>query len=244
MLANFSATLFSVSRFKRLFVSVILGSSFLFVGISPALAQQNPLDGIACQPGRTMAENKGKCGVDQIKESVKNLTKFVVKVVLIVALVAMVGGTLYDFYETRGGPQFYTKSRTKIAGIVIGLLMLLAAFNLGSILKEAQINPQMLKYLDYILSAMPIDRAYAQGPTSMFTSDLTLWQIILNFVKVLWTWLVFPAMVGGWFFAGFQYVAAQGSPEKIKDAHGTLLAVLLITVFILFVQALLISLIG
>ena len=243
MLASLSPSFFSKVSHKSLFLSLFLALSLFFVTLSPVFAQ-NPLDGIACQPGKTMAENKGKCGVDQIKETVKNLIRFVVKVVLIVALVVMVGSTLLDFYQTKGGPQFYIKSRAKIAGIVIGLLMLLAAFNLGSILKEAQINPQMLKYLDYILSAMPIDRAYAQGPTSFFKSDMDIWQIFLNFIKVLWTWLVFPAMVGGWFYAGFQYVGAQGNPEKIKDAHGTLLAIVLITVFVLFVQALLIALIG
>ncbi len=251
MLANFSSSilgrqgLLGLSRLQglqKVMLSFFLLSSFFF--ISPILVHaQNPLDGIACQPGKTMAENKGKCGVSQIKESVKKLLQLTVKVVLIVALVAMVGSTLFDFYQTRGGPQFYLKSRAKIAGIVIGLILLAAAFNLGSILREAQVNPELLKYLDYILSLMPIDRAYAQGATSFFTSDLNLWQIILAFVKVLWVWLVFPLMIGGWFYAGFQYVSAQGNPEKIKDAHGTLLAIVLITVFVLFVQALLISLI-
>jgi hypothetical protein len=236
-------TFFSKVSHKSFFLSLFLASSLFFVALSPVFAQ-NPLDGIACQPGKTMAENKSKCGVDQIKESVKNLIRFVVKVVLIVALVVMVGSTLFDFYQTKGGPQFYIKSRAKIAGIVVGLLLLAAAFNLGSILRELQVNPNLLKYLDYILSSLPIDRAYAQGATSFFSSNLTLWEIILAFVKVIWTWLVFPLMVGGWFYAGFQYVGAQGNPEKVKDAHGTLLAIVLITVFVLFVQALLISLIG
>ncbi len=243
MLAKLPFSFFPKMSYKSFFLSIFLAFSLFFVTLSPALAQ-NPLDGIACQPGKTMAENKSKCGVDQIKETVKNLIRFVVKVVLIVALVVMVGSTLLDFYQTRGGPQFYIKSRAKIAGIVVGLLLLAAAFNLGSILRELQVNPNLLKYLDYILSALPIDRAYAQGPTSFFTSDLGPWEIMLAFFKVFWNWIVFPAMVGGWFYAGFQYVGAQGNPEKIKDAHGTLLAILLITVFVLFVQALLISLIG
>ncbi len=235
MLAN----LFSQRNMKKYILAALTASFFLPFSIGFVSAQGDPLAGIACLPGKNMKENESKCSVSQAPAVIKAIIQGGLKIFFVVLTITLVGSLLFDFWSTgasSGSTQFFLNSKKKIGGVVLGLLCLLFMFG-GSLdlLRDVGVSEDYLYWASYFLSMLPIDHAYAAGEIKPLIDKPPL-EILMNGIKVLWVWVVFPIMIAGWFFAGFKYVAAQGSPEKIKEAHGVLTAIVLVTVFVLFVQ--------
>ncbi len=236
------ASLFPNITMKKYILGALVASFLISLSFGFVAAAEDPLASIACIPGKTLEENRSKCGISQIGNSIRATIRAALQIFFIVLLIALAGSILFDFWKTGASAQFYVENKKRFTGVVVGLLGLAFMFG-GSLdmLRELGVPEEYMDYASFLLSLLPIEHAYAAQTVKPLLGGSYL-DIIMRGVKVLWTWIVFPIMIAGWFFAGFKYVAAQGSPEKIKEAHGVLTAIVLVTVFVLFVQGFLSSL--
>lgn len=227
---------------KKYILGALIASLFVPLSFGFVSAAEDSLASIACIPGKTMAENKSKCGISQIGNAIRATIRASLQIFFIVLVIALAGSILFDFWKTGASAQFYVENKKRVTGVVLGLLGLAFMFG-GSLdmLRELGVPEEYMNYASFLLSLLPFEHAYAAETVKPLIGGSYI-DIIMRGVKVLWTWIVFPIMIAGWFFAGFKYVAAQGSPEKIKEAHGVLTAIVLVTVFVLFVQGFLSSL--
>lgn len=215
---------------KKTLIRLSLGALFLLSVTAPLYAQGKLSP---CEPGPDMVKNP--CTVTNIKPFVKaDIMWFLFVGLIMVYPIRLMIAIANDWKDSQGGnsANFFVKLKQRSAQFVVGVILLLVAIYSGSIFKELQVNSVYQQF--NIFSLLPVEHAYAQGVPAFMPGDPM--DILLLFLQVLWKWLVFPIVIGAWFWAGFKYVAAQGSGEKIKEAHTVLLTVAVLTGTLIMIQ--------
>jgi hypothetical protein len=113
-----------------------------------------------------------------------------------------------------------------IIGIPASIVMYLA------FIQFAGVTSQFMGYIRAFLSEVDtnlVQHAYAQVTTQnassgsgTFTNPLgvdNLYDFVLLLLNLVIKWFIYPAMLFAWLITGFRYVAAQGNPTKITEAH-------------------------
>lgn len=212
----------------------------MFVGLVSVHAQGAGLSKLVCLPGPDM--NTQQCKVSDIPSYFDN------NIQLLLLLGAVFSLIMFGFYYAKDvaagafgeQAQIHTNMKKRLLQIAGGFFGIFVCLKALSILAGLGLDPAYRKPFEYFKifsSLLPIDHAYASEASPLFPGGPVVWVKI--FGNMVWNWVVLPAMVVGWFMSGAKYVLAQGKPEKIKEAHGYILAVLIFSVFVIFVQGLL-----
>lgn len=82
-------------------------------------------------------------------------------------------------------------------------------------------------------SAAPVTTASDLNPTSVNS----LYDFILNILRLVMRFFVFPALIAIWVWTGFSFVLAQGAPEALAKAKKLLLWATISTFIIFMIQA-------
>ncbi len=91
----------------------------------------------------------------------------------------------------------------------------------------------------------------APTPTSCGTAGLpnplgvcSLYDFILNGLKLVLKFFIYPALIAIWVWTGFNYVLAQGAPEKLMKTHKLLMWAVISTFVVFVIQGFLLALRG
>lgn len=223
-------------------LSLLMPTTFVFA----EQTLQNIDGGLAT----TCDQNQDGCKLSDIKPIWKN----VVEIVLVLgtfSIFFMVCWTVIRimFLKPSQSASEINEVKEKFFYAVIGFVIIVAIAGgfLFAVYETIGVNSEFLNALKKILSYSFIDTAYAAGANVNLllpnpTNITNLYDFMLVIFQVLVRWFVFPAVIFAWFFVGASYVYAQGSPEKLKEAHKRLLYVFVGTVIIMALQGGLIAL--
>ena len=225
---------------KKIFWKGLLGIVIMFTGFMYVQAEGVGVSKIVCMPGPTMAS---QCRVSDFASYFNNDVQLVL---LLGAIASLIMFAFYYAKDVAAGAfgeqaQIHTNMKKRLLQIAGGFFGIFVCLKALSILRGAGLDPVYLKSFEYFKifsSLLPVDHAYASEAPPLFPGGPVVWVKLLG--NMVWNWVVLPGMVVGWFMSGAKYVLAQGKPEKIKEAHGYIVAVFIFSVFVIFVQGLLI----
>jgi hypothetical protein len=148
----------------------------------------------------------------------------------------------------QGNSGAYKEALGKALNAVIGLVVILLVIGGAyiGIVKYIGAQDWAMTFFN-LFSQNFIPHAYAATNGTILPNPLgvnSLYDLLLNIVRVFIRWFVFPGVVVMWIWTGFSYVAAQGAPQKIALAHKWLLYALITTVLIMTTEGFLFALRG
>ena len=130
----------------------------------------------------------------------------------------------------------------KVTWLIIGFVLI--AGLLFTAISTFTTSPIKNFFNPYLYSSIPssfgIATAYAadsQHLTNYLVVD-TPYDVLILFFQFAMRWVGIPVIIYAWIKSGFLFVAAQGSPEKIKEAKDSLLKTAIWTIILMFALAL------
>lgn len=164
------------------------------------------------------------------------------------------------FAREQGASAMYQDALKKSANAVFGFFLLVVLVGGGFLvfLKFFGVqssdgnNPLKILELFSRIDLGLIPHAYAQtGGTGNserllpnFLSAESIYDLLLNMVRLFMRFFVYPALIIIWVWTGFAFVQAQGSPDGINKAKKWLWRAFVTTVVIFMIQAFLVAIRG
>lgn len=194
---------------------------------------------------------KNPCTINGIVDVAKN----VLAVIIMLGLPLLVVFITYRFVMAwfalqQGNANAYKEALQKAGSALIGFMLIVALFGglLFAMLQyfgvkdSGDINPlQLLK----LFSDAFIPHAYAQGQTlpNPIRAN-SLYDLILDVVRLIMRFFIYPALISIWVWTGFAFVFSQGRPEALTKAKKWLMWAFATTLVIFFLQAFLVAVQG
>ncbi len=121
------------------------------------------------------------------------------------------------------------EAKTRLWNVLLGFLLitLVAGGGYLAFLSYFNIESKFLTPITNLFSVnlsdvLPFAQAHAQDaeklPNPLGTTT-NLFDFLGMLVSLVIRWFVFPVIIFSWLYTGFQYVYAQGNPQKLMEAH-------------------------
>jgi small-conductance mechanosensitive channel len=152
------------------------------------------------------------------------------------------------------------EAKQRLTNVVLGIILIAIAASVTGYVALLALLGVNSKFLDPIRALFSFfesgahsvlsilaTQAYAQEPSTTLPNPLgvtNLYDFLLVIIRTVMRWFVFPIIVASWFITGFKYVAAQGSPEKLLEAHKWLWWTFIGTVIIMLAEGFALALKG
>lgn len=221
-------------------------SFIIFIGMAAGVEAQTSYSGdTVCGSSSTDA-----CTFDDAKSIIRNvITGFVFPFTLAFLTIFIMYRIITAWYAyAQGNASAWKDARNKIGNAVLGLIIITLVFGgfFTALLTMFGAQPWALKLLQ-ILSESGIPHAYAQGAAA--TGELqnplqqnSLYEVLLQFIRITLRWFIFPALIAAWVWTGFSFVLAQGRPEAITKAKKLLGWAIAATILIISTEGFLFAL--
>lgn len=146
------------------------------------------------------------------------------------------------------------EAKTRLWNVLLGFLLITVVAGGGylAFLSYFNIKSEFLTPITKLFSmnlsdVLPFAHAHAQDaeklPNPLGTTT-NLFDFLGMLVSLVIRWFVFPVIIFSWLYTGFQYVYAQGNPQKLMDAHKWLWWTLIGTVTIMLAEGFTLALQG
>ena len=200
----------------------------------------------------TMGAIKNPCTIKGVADITKNVLTGVISIGLVLLVVFITSRVVIAWFALRqGNASAYKDALQKAGNALLGFMLIVALFG-GLLFAMLQyfgvkgegndINPlQLLK----LFSDAFIPHAYAQGQTlpNPIRAN-SLYDLILDVVRLIMRFFIYPALISIWVWTGFAFVFAQGRPEALTKAKKWLMWAFATTLVIFFLQAFLVAVQG
>ncbi len=222
---------------KQHILTLILASFSILASLHIVYAQTS----IAEICGNSIAT---KCTFNDAKTVITRFLTLITEIgIVILPVVIIIRLLLAQKALIEGNAGAYKTATKQIGQGLIGFLVILAVLG-GFLLVMLQflgVNSTFLK----LISDAFVTHAYAQGQYLPNPLGVTsLYDFLLVVVRLVMSFVVYPAIIAMWVWSGFAYVIAQGNPEALKKAHQWLLWAVISTIVIFTLQGLLLALKG
>lgn len=143
------------------------------------------------------------------------------------------------FALQQGNANAYKEALQKAGSAISGFIfiILLIAGLLYTMLSFFGIDPKILQILKLFSSADFFTHTYAQATQlPNFSGSSNLYDFILNALRLIMKFIVYPALIIIWVWTGFSFVLAQGAPDALAKAKKWLVGAFVTTLVIVFLQ--------
>lgn len=223
-----------------LFITIFTG------GFDTAIAQTGESI-VKC--GQTASSPKCQIGGDA---GLGSVVKGVLALVISVGLPLLFIFVAYRFVMAwfalqQGNSGAYKEAMQKAGQAIFGFLIvvILIGGGLYTMLSFFGADPRVLKILQLFTSAdfSPFQHASAQERLlPNYGPGTTLYEFILNALRLIMKFFIYPALIVIWVWTGFSFVLAQGAPEALAKAKKWLLWAFVTTLVIMVLQGFLFAL--
>ncbi len=181
-----------------------------------------------------------KCDTfSELGKVIKGVLGLVMKIFSAVAVLLIIVYFIFAWFKRKEGDvRAYAEARNRLVNIIFtfGILALLAGGVYITFLQSIGVNSGLLQTLKEIFGSVSfIETAYADFPDTV--TSATWYDFLLLFMTYAIKWVFYPIIIVIWIWTGFIYVAAQGAPEKLKEAHKILAYSLITTVAVIMAQS-------
>lgn len=231
---------------KQLGFSFILG--LFFVGIlfsfSYEVYAQTTNSVVTCGlgPSTTTA-----CKVGDIGPLVKGLLGIVITIGLPLLFIFVAYRFVTAWFALQqGNANAYKDALSKAGNAIVGFLIVvvLVGGGLYALLSAFGVDPRILQILKLFSEGL-FEHTYAASGELLpnFTPKITnLYDFILNALRLVMQFFIYPALIVIWVWTGFSFVLAQGAPDALKKAKSWLLWAFITTLVIMVLQGFLVAL--
>lgn len=196
----------------------------------------------------TMGAIENPCTILGIVDVAKN----VLAVIIMLGLPLLVVFITYRFVMAwfalqQGNASAYKDALQKAGNALLGFMLIVALFGglLFAMLQYFGVKDSGALNLLKLFSDAFIPHAYAQGQTlpNPIRAN-SLYDLILDVVRLIMRFFIYPALISIWVWTGFAFVFAQGRPEALTKAKKWLMWAFATTLVIFFLQAFLVAVQG
>jgi hypothetical protein len=206
----------------------------LFIVVAPhAFAQAGGSISGDSLCGATVAT---ECNLGHFRSLIQGAGKIIVGIgIPWLVLVILWRFTAAWFAAKEGNASAYKEARKKSMDAVIYFLVIVLVLSgmLLTVLQYFGVKAEPLELLKSLsLQFIPITQASAQELPNFLKAG-SLYDLMLDFVRLIILFIVYPGIILMWVWTGFLFVAAQGKPDALTKAK-SLLVKAIATSFIVF----------
>ncbi len=236
----------NIIKKQKLFGSIIIlfFFSFLILSSHEVHAQAAGDSVVTCGLGATSAT---ACKVGDIGPLVKGLLGIVITIGLPLLFIFVAYRFVTAWFALQqGNANAYKDALSKAGNAIVGFLIVvvLVGGGLYALLSAFGVDPRILQILK-LFSGGLFEHTYAASGQLLpnFTPNITnLYDFILNALRLVMQFFIYPALIVIWVWTGFSFVLAQGAPDALKKAKSWLLWAFITTLVIMVLQGFLVAL--
>jgi hypothetical protein len=199
------------------------------------------------QCGQTADSPKCQIGGDLgVGSIVKGVLALVISIGLPLLFIFVAFRFVTAWFALQQGNTGAYKDATKKAGnAILGFLIVVIIIGGGlyTLLSFVGVKTEYLKILNLFSDASVFPHAYAQGtqlPNPIKATNL--YEFILDALRLIMRFFIYPALIVIWVWTGFSFVLAQGAPDALKKAKQWLMWAFITTLVIMVLQGFLMAL--
>ncbi len=194
-----------------------------FFGVLHGVDAQTALSGDkVCGSGTT------PCTFSDLGHVLKSALAFLLQLAIMFVVVMIVYSGI-KLMTAQNKATELAEAKTRLWNVVLGVILLSLIASVSTyivMLKFLGVQDSVLQFLSslfaYLPQLLPIEHAYAADTLPNPLGVSSLYEFLKTIIVLVIRWFVFPVIIFTWLYTGFLFVAAQGSPEKLKDARGWL----------------------
>ncbi|MDQ5962767.1 MAG: hypothetical protein QG653_574 [Patescibacteria group bacterium] len=217
-------------------IKAFLLASFITLGVGMVFAQGAIAGDAVCGGGTT------PCTFADLAKIFKK-TFLVLLQLALAFVIVMIMWSAVQVMTAQDKAGALAQAKTRLTNVVLGILVitLVASGGYVALLTFFKVDPQFLNAIKSLFSSahdlIPVVHANAQGtlpnPVPGVNNFIDFIGLI---VQLIIRWFVVPVVIFSWAYTGFQYVYAQGNPQKLVDAHKWLLWTVVGTITIMLAE--------
>ncbi|MEN9881450.1 MAG: hypothetical protein RLZZ308_633 [Candidatus Parcubacteria bacterium] len=187
------------------------------------------------------------CQISDLKKIVTETFKLLIALGLPVLVVFVIYRFVVAWYQVaNGNANAYHEALKKAGNAIVGFFIIVVIFGgaLYFLLSFFGVKEDPLKLLKVMLTDAFIPHAYAvSGQYLPNTTNITsLYDFLLQALRLIMRFFIYPALIVMWVWTGFNFVYAQGKPELLTKAKKLLFWAFLSTFIVFITQGFLIAL--
>ncbi len=232
---------FKKSDFTHALLMVVMLT--VFFGGSQEVFAQTGDSIVKCGNGPTV---DSACKVGNIKEIVTGALALIISIGLPLLFVFVTYRFVMAWFSLQqGNTNAYKDAIQKAGNAIFGFFIVVVIIGGGlyTMLSFFGVKPEVLKILQILSSSDIFTHTYAQEKLlPNYGPGGTLYEFILNAVKLIMKFFIYPALIVIWVWTGFSFVMAQGAPEALTKAKKWLMWAFVTTLIIMVLQGFLFAL--
>jgi hypothetical protein len=151
------------------------------------------------------------------------------------------------FLLVQGNTNAYKDAIQKATSAVYGFMIVVVLIGGGlyAVLIFLGVDPKILEILKFFTFSDLFQHAYAYdqpGFLPRFVKADSLYNFILDALRLVMKFFIYPSLIVIWVWTGFSFVLAQGAPEALAKAKKWLMWAFITTLAIMVLQGFLIAL--
>ncbi len=242
---------------KQYLLTLLLTLTFVGLSFGGALAQSASGsisgDSVCGQWDTANATITKKCDINSAVSVIKGVLTLIITLGLPLLVVFVAFRFIMAWFALQqGNANAYKEALQKAGNAILGFLLIVALFGglflvvlrYFGVKSEDGFDPLILLKL---LTEAFIPYAHAQTLTTQLPNPVganNLYDFILNVLRLVMRFFIYPALIIIWVWTGFAFVAAQGNPEGLSKAKKWLMWAFVSTLVIFMLQAFLVALRG
>lgn len=139
--------------------------------------------------------------------------------------------------------QALAQAKSRLTNVVLGILVitLVASGGFVAIVSFFGVDSKFLDAVKSLFSsvynALPVAHSYAQSTLPNPVPGVNNFiEFVGKAISLFIRWFIIPVIIFSWAYTGFQYVYAQGNPQKLVAAHKWLLWTVIGTITIMLAE--------
>lgn len=242
---------------KKYLLTFLLACTFVGLSFGGALAQSASGsisgDSVCGQWDPVSQTVPNKCDINSVVTVIKGVLTLIITLGLPLLIVFVAFRFIMAWFALQqGNANAYKEALQKAGNAILGFLLIVALFGglflvvlrYFGVKSEDGFDPLIILKL---LTEAFIPYAHAQVLTTQLPNPVgadNLYDFILNVLRLVMRFFVYPALIVIWVWTGFAFVAAQGNPEGLSKAKKWLMWAFVSTLVIFMLQAFLVALRG
>jgi hypothetical protein len=223
-------------------------ASLLTISVGALLAQGQISGDAVCGDSTSTV-----CKFSDLKKVLSGTFAFLLQLAIsfVVVMIMLTAAKVMTAQDKAGALK---EAKTRLWNVVLGFLLFTVIVGGGYVafLSFVKVDSQFMRVIEQLFSLnvsdiLPVIHTYAQEtgklPNPLGTTT-SLFDFLALLLSLVIRWFIFPVIIFSWMYTGFQYVYAQGNPQKLMEAHKWLWWTLIGTVTIMLAEGFTLALQG
>lgn len=215
----------------------------IFLGSSQDVIAQSGASIVKCGEGPT---SSSACNAGDLGAIVKGVLGFVISIGLPLLFIFVAYRFVMAWFSLQqGNANAYKDAIQKAGNAIFGfvIVVIIIGGGLYTVFSVFGVNQDILKILKMFSGGGIVPHAYAQGQfLPNFVKANSLYDFILDALRLVMRFFIYPALIVIWVWTGFSFVLAQGAPDALAKAKKWLIWAVVTTLVIMVLQGFLLAL--